>query len=70
MPTAPTVKAAPVPQMIPINAPLMRPSVAHCTPRPTSKETTTKTIADKITVPAILAIIPYFPSSMRSFIPR
>jgi hypothetical protein len=58
MPTAPTVKAAPVPQMIPINAPLMRPSVVQYTPTLTSKDTTTKTIADRITVPAILAIIP------------
>jgi hypothetical protein len=55
MPTAPTVKAAAVPQITPIKAHLNTPSVAQSTPRPTSKDTT-KTIAYKSTVPAILAI--------------
>jgi hypothetical protein len=57
MPTALTVKAAAVPQITAIKAPLNTPSVAQSTPRPTSKDTTTKTLADKNTVPAILAIL-------------
>ena len=53
MPTAPTVKAAAVPELTPIRASLNTPSVAQSTPRPTR----TKTIADKIMVLAILAIL-------------
>jgi hypothetical protein len=53
--TALIVKAAANPQIIPIMVPESKPPVHHSTPRPTSKDTTTKTITDKITVPAILA---------------
>jgi len=55
--TAPIVKAAAEPQITPIRAPRATPPVAHSSPRLTSKDTTMNTIVDKITVPAILAII-------------
>jgi hypothetical protein len=50
-------KAAANPQTMPITVPLRTPPVNHTTPRLTSKDTTTKTIVDRMTVPVILAII-------------
>jgi hypothetical protein len=69
MPTAPTVNAAAAPQITPIKAPDNRAPVAQYTPPLTTKDTTTKTIADKMAVPAILAIIPVssYPFFLRSF---
>jgi hypothetical protein len=55
--TALIKKAAANPQTMPITVPLRTPPVNHTTPRLTSKDTTTKTTADKRTVPVILAII-------------
>jgi hypothetical protein len=50
-------KAAARPQTTPINAPLRAPPVNHTAPKPTSKDTTTKTTRDRRMVPVILAII-------------
>jgi hypothetical protein len=55
--TALIVKAAANPQIIPITTPESKPPVHHSTPRLTDTDTTTNTIADQSTVPAILAII-------------
>jgi hypothetical protein len=55
--TAPIVKAAANPQIIPIRTPESKPPVHLSTPRLTSKVTTTNTIVDKSTEPIVLAII-------------
>jgi hypothetical protein len=70
--TVAITKAAAKPQITPITAPESRPPVHHHTPRLTSKDTATRTIADNTTVPAILAIIliSFAYSSLRSFSPR